>query len=209
MPREHGDDGAFIETIGLDDVREVFNTVDGPVILSADVADGLDCSRETARRKLKELHERGDLERRKVSRRVIYWEPEEEDAGGATDTARADPDPTPGHTPGDTGTPTHADESGETPPGVDLGSLSFKRDLTPSRRTQLEAWLRYAADTDGVQKSDFEEWWNSDRHAATGYNAGSFWEAFAKATMVQSDQFTKPNNRTYAYTGDGSGGWDK
>ena len=112
MPREHGDDGAFIETIRLDDVREVFNTVDGPVILSADVADGLDCSRETASRKLKELHERGDLERRKVSRRVIYWEPEEEDAGGATDTARDAPDPTPGHTPGDTGTPTHADESG-------------------------------------------------------------------------------------------------
>jgi hypothetical protein len=205
MPREHGDDGAFIETIRLDDVREVFNTVDGPVILSADVADGLDCSRETARRKLKELHERGDLERRKVSRRVIYWEPEEESAGAPTDTVRDDPDPSPGHTPGDTGTAAHADESGGTPPGVDLGSLSFKRDLTPPRRTQLEAWLRYAADTDGVQKSDFEEWWRSDRHAATGYNAGSFWEAFAKATMVQSDQFTKPNNRTYRYIGDDSG----
>lgn len=112
MPREHGDDGAFVETIGLDDVREVFNTVPGPVILSADVADGLDCSRETARRKLKELHERGDLERRKVSRRVIYWEPEEEDAGGGTDTARGEPTPSPEETPGDTGAPTHADESG-------------------------------------------------------------------------------------------------
>lgn len=111
MPREHGEDGAFIETIGLDDVREVFDAVDGPVILSADVADTLGCSRETARRKLNELYERGDLDRRKVSRRVIYWEPEE-GAVGATDTARADPDPTPTHTPGDTGTDTHADESG-------------------------------------------------------------------------------------------------
>ena len=72
MPREHGEDGAFIETIGLDDVREVFDAVDGPVILSADVADTLGCSRETARRKLNELYERGDLDRRKVSRRVIY-----------------------------------------------------------------------------------------------------------------------------------------
>ncbi|ELY49060.1 hypothetical protein C493_21096, partial [Natronolimnohabitans innermongolicus JCM 12255] len=68
MPREHGDSGTFVETVSLEDVLGVFDVVDGPVILSADVADELDCSRETARRKLQALYERGDLERRKVSR---------------------------------------------------------------------------------------------------------------------------------------------
>jgi len=206
MPtRERSDAGTFVETVTLEAVRDVFTQVRGPVVTSSDVAAALECTTEAARQKLTRLYDRGEIDKRKTGRTVVYWR-EEGSAGGATDTARDDPDPSRGHTPGDTQTATHADESGETPPGVDLGSLSFNRDLTPPRRTQLEAWLRYAADTDGVQKSDFEEWWGSDRHAATGYNAGSFWEAFAKATMVQSDQFTKPNNRTYRYTGnDGEG----
>lgn len=75
MPREHGDKGEFVETTTLDDVRSVFEEVDGPVVLSADVSDQLGCTRETARRKLETLHERGDLHRRKVARRVIYWQP--------------------------------------------------------------------------------------------------------------------------------------
>jgi len=84
MPREHGKDGTYVETVKLEDVLDVFDTVDGPVILSADVADALECSRETARRKLQQLHDRGDLEKRKVSRRVVYWRAEREgfDAGG-------------------------------------------------------------------------------------------------------------------------------
>jgi hypothetical protein len=101
MPREHGDDGAFVETITLDDVLEVFDAVDGPVILSADVADELSCSRETARRKLGDLHERGDLDRRKVSRRVIYWRPETT-ASASRDAARADADLLPTETPANT-----------------------------------------------------------------------------------------------------------
>ena len=76
MPREHGDSGEYVETVTLDDVLDTFDHVEGPVVLSADVADRLGCSRETARRKLEALHDRGDLARRKVSRRVIYWRPE-------------------------------------------------------------------------------------------------------------------------------------
>lgn len=73
MPRKHGEDGEFVETVSLNDVLETFDHVRGPVVLSADVADRLKCSRETARRKLEELYQRGDVDRRKVSRRVIYW----------------------------------------------------------------------------------------------------------------------------------------
>lgn len=82
MPREHGEKGEFVETITLGDVLEVFDDVRGPVVLSADVADRLECSRETARRKLERLYDRGELDRRKVARRVIYWRPD-----GQGDTA--------------------------------------------------------------------------------------------------------------------------
>jgi hypothetical protein len=75
MPKQHGADGTYIETTPHNRVLEVFDDVDGPVVLSADVANKLDCSPETARRKLAELYERGKLDRRKVSRRVIYWKP--------------------------------------------------------------------------------------------------------------------------------------
>ncbi|GGJ17427.1 hypothetical protein GCM10008995_29060 [Halobellus salinus] len=103
MPREHGKDGEFVETVSLENVLDVFDAVDGPVILSADVADTLGCSRETARRKLNDLYDRGDLDRRKVSRRVIYWIPEDPtpDTVGRTQEARdtreadAGEDPTP------------------------------------------------------------------------------------------------------------------
>jgi hypothetical protein len=80
MPREHGDDGEYVETVTLDDVRAVFDEVRGPVVLSVDVSDALGCSRETARRKLGELYNRGEVDRRKVSRRVLYWKDRAGDA---------------------------------------------------------------------------------------------------------------------------------
>ena len=192
MPREHGDDGTYVETVPLGKVLEVFDAVDGPVILSADVADELDCSLETARRKLQQLHDRGDLARRKVSRRVIYWRAANADTFDAEEL-RGDPETTLGYESG---------ESEDTPGVADLAVLSFDRDLTDPLRSHLEAWIRHAAGADGVSKSDFEDWWTEDRANETGYNAWSFWEAFAKAAMKQSDHFTKPNNRTYRYTRD-------
>lgn len=80
MPREQGESGEFVETIAPEDVLEVFDTVDGPVIFSADVADHFGVTRETARRKLKQLSNQGELDRRKVSRRVIYWRAEEDES---------------------------------------------------------------------------------------------------------------------------------
>jgi predicted ArsR family transcriptional regulator len=88
MKREHGDGGKFVETISHRDVLGVFNSVEGPVILSADVADQLDCSTEIARQKLSELHEQGMLDRRKVSRRIIYWEPTADDATDVSSSMR-------------------------------------------------------------------------------------------------------------------------
>jgi hypothetical protein len=85
MPREHGDGGEYVETVTLDDVRAVFDDVRGPVVLSADVSDALGCSRETARRKLAALYDRGEVDRRKVSRRVLYWQAENDESGARAD----------------------------------------------------------------------------------------------------------------------------
>jgi len=57
MPREQGESGEFVETIAPEDALDVFDAVDGPVILSADVADHFGVTRETARRKLRQLHD--------------------------------------------------------------------------------------------------------------------------------------------------------
>lgn len=73
MPRKRGDGGAFVEDTSHDDVLAVFAQVEGPVVTSGDVATSLGCSRETARRKLNELHEQGRLGKRKTAGRVVYW----------------------------------------------------------------------------------------------------------------------------------------
>ena len=105
---------------------------------------------------------------------------------------------------------TQAAESGreraETPSGdapVGLDSFEYKRDLTAARRAVLAEWVDHVRGTgDSVKKSDFEAWFTDDHEARAGYNAGSFWEAFAKETMTQSDRFGKPNTRAYRWTGD-------
>jgi hypothetical protein len=194
MPREHGDKGEFVETVALDDVLGVFDHVDGPVVLSADVADALGCTTETARRKLKRLHERGELDRRKVARRVLYWRATE-----PTPSERRETVETPAEGTADqSDRPSTPDEHSPSP--VDVTTLSFDRGLTAPRREQLEAWLHYVAETgDSVTKSDFADWWTDARAEQAGYNAKSFWEAFAKAGMKQADEFVKPTARSYRY----------
>ncbi|MDS0295335.1 DeoR family transcriptional regulator [Halogeometricum luteum] len=73
MSRERGDAGRYTETITLDDVLGVFEAVEGPVVTSGDVAEALDCSRETARRKLRTLEEQGHVASRKTAGRVVWW----------------------------------------------------------------------------------------------------------------------------------------
>ena len=73
MGRERDDSGRFVETVTAEQVLAVFDRVDGPVVTSADVADALDCSRETARQKLHSLYERGRLDRRETAGRMVYW----------------------------------------------------------------------------------------------------------------------------------------
>lgn len=84
---ERGDTGQYTETVTLDDVLGVFETVAGPVVTSGDIAEALDCSPETARRKLRTLEEQGHVASRKTAGRVVWWLIDEQDS-----TRGVDPD---------------------------------------------------------------------------------------------------------------------
>lgn len=74
MPKERGDTGQYVETVTLEEVLEVFDCVDGlPVVTSADVAEETGLSRDSARRKLETLRDRGEVNQRRTAGRVLYW----------------------------------------------------------------------------------------------------------------------------------------
>ena len=73
MPKERGETGQYVETATLDAVLGVFEDVRGPIVTSADVADALGCSRDTARRKLAALHREDRIDRRETAGRVVWW----------------------------------------------------------------------------------------------------------------------------------------
>jgi DNA-binding GntR family transcriptional regulator len=76
MPKERGETGQYVETATLDAVLGVFEDVRGPIVTSADVADALGCSRDTARRKLAALHREDRIDRRETAGRVVWWVPD-------------------------------------------------------------------------------------------------------------------------------------
>lgn len=77
MSQDRNDRGRFTEQVRLADVLSVFDRVDGPVVTSGDVAETTGCSRDSARRKLADLEERGQVESRKTAGRVVYWRTED------------------------------------------------------------------------------------------------------------------------------------
>ena len=97
ISRERTDSGQYAETVTIDRVRQVFNTVAGPAVTSADIASELGVTAEAAQQKLNKLHAWGILGKRKTAGRNIYWlQPE----GDVTDINPKDPvwgtDPIPG-----------------------------------------------------------------------------------------------------------------
>jgi biotin operon repressor len=90
MGKDRSETGRYKETTTLDGVLGVFNEVRGPIVTSADVADELGCSRDTARRKLAELHRNERVDRRETAGRVVWWIPPDAtaDERGASAGAR-------------------------------------------------------------------------------------------------------------------------
>lgn len=66
------DGGEFATSVHRDDVLAVFEAVRGPVVTARDVAEELDCSAETARRKLTSLKEDGIVASRTAGRTTLW-----------------------------------------------------------------------------------------------------------------------------------------
>jgi len=78
MARKRDDSGKYVETVGPENVLDVFDEVRGPVITSSDVAEALSCTTEAARRKLARLYDEDRIDKRKTGRTVVYWRVEDD-----------------------------------------------------------------------------------------------------------------------------------
>lgn len=77
-------EGRFVKKFDKEDTMKVFDMVDGPVITAGDVAEAYDSGAETARRRLRELHADGRVNKRKARKRVLWWRTADE---GSPDVA--------------------------------------------------------------------------------------------------------------------------
>lgn len=71
--KERSDKGEYVETTTPEDVLLVMRDAESPFVTVGDVAEAIKCSRETARRKLTELHDSGDIERREIGTSAVVW----------------------------------------------------------------------------------------------------------------------------------------
>jgi predicted HTH transcriptional regulator len=76
---ERDEQGRFAEKASDDDILRVIRESEFPAVTARWVADTVGMERRPVHQRLEELHERGELERGKLSPRVvIWWIPEEE-----------------------------------------------------------------------------------------------------------------------------------
>lgn len=63
--------GRYAEKVPLDEVRQFFR--DSEPHTAAEIADELDISNRAALNKLEQLHEAGEIKRKKVGARAVVW----------------------------------------------------------------------------------------------------------------------------------------
>lgn len=73
MGPEFDDSGQFKQSTTQDDVFAAFEELAEPVVFTSEIADAVDCSRETARQRLTDLYESGRIHRRKKGRQIVWW----------------------------------------------------------------------------------------------------------------------------------------
>jgi hypothetical protein len=79
---EQGEGGRFQARVTLDDVLDVFETVEGPpVITSSDVAGAFDCSGDTARLKLNTLKDQNRVANRSAGKTTLWWRIDDAEEG--------------------------------------------------------------------------------------------------------------------------------
>lgn len=100
MTSDRDDVGQYQQKITREDILQVFEDVDGPVIMTSDVASELECTPETARKRLQRLNDLGIVESRNSGGRNLYWRKQdistwfEPITGGAKEGDQFFPDPT-------------------------------------------------------------------------------------------------------------------
>jgi hypothetical protein len=214
MPKERGDSGQYVPTVGGDDVLDVLTAVDGPVVTTADVADALDVSRETARRKLNALVDDGALAKRKTAGRVVFWRPDDgggEPASGGENPAPSTPRPSPPDLPRDDGPRGSAGErGGEVPDDVEAAVAAVadgwddSTDRLAARRSAATAVLRHAVETgEAVGKSDATDRFLPE-YAVEGQNAETWWRKNIRPVLKEYGTY---DNGAHGYRVDPDG-WD-
>lgn len=71
--RERAKTGEYVETVTPERVLDAVATHPDPTVTAREVGEAMGCSTDAARKKLSALHERGDIERKKVGGRSIVW----------------------------------------------------------------------------------------------------------------------------------------
>lgn len=91
-PRERDESGRVVETVTpdrvLDAVHAVIEEEEQPFVTVREVAEVLDVSGESARRKLTRLADEGRVDRKKVGARAVAWWPTDEDGDGSASDRR-------------------------------------------------------------------------------------------------------------------------
>lgn len=76
--KERSENGEYVETTTPEEVLIAMRDVQAPFVTVGDVAEAVGCSRETARRKLTDLHEEGAINRREIgASAVVWWVPDD------------------------------------------------------------------------------------------------------------------------------------
>jgi hypothetical protein len=71
--RERAKTGEYVETVTPDRVLDAVAGHPDPTVTAREVGEAIGCSTDAARKKLNQLHESGDVKRKKVGGRSIVW----------------------------------------------------------------------------------------------------------------------------------------
>lgn len=89
--RKRGESGEYVETYRTDSVLGVFEEYERPFVTSQEVADAMDCSQRTARRRLRDLDDvSGDGTLKRVDlgeRQAVWWLPTGNDGDTDADSS--------------------------------------------------------------------------------------------------------------------------
>jgi len=73
MERERDESGQYTEQVTLEQVLNVFQEADLPVLTASEVAEEIDSSRASAYNKLEMLVEQEEVEKKKVGARAVVY----------------------------------------------------------------------------------------------------------------------------------------